>query len=125
MTELLDPNRLARLEVQILEHLRDHAPNFLTASTARSTRTAGDAIETIVCAVLPDLLSDVTGSWIKDLSRRAMADARIQTAGGSVYDIDIKTHRIGTSFSRSNLISVHRLARFYERPENVFLIARR
>lgn len=122
MTELLDPTRLIRLETQILEHLQGHAPEFLTASTARSTRAAGDAIENIVSAALPGLLSDLTGSWVEDLSRRAMADARIQTASGAVYDIDIKTHQIGTKFSRSNLISWRRLAKFYERPENTFLI---
>ncbi|MBA4179680.1 MAG: hypothetical protein C0506_03745 [Anaerolinea sp.] len=113
---------MAELEGQILSHLRTSAPEFLTASTARSTRAAGDAIEDIVCKALPDLLGDITGAWVKDLSRRAMADARIQTASGSVYDIDVKTHRVGTGFSMSNLISWRRLAQFYERPENTFLI---
>lgn len=122
MTELLDPARLHRFESELLGQLTHKVPDFLTTATARSTRAAGDAIERIVSSLLPGLLEDVTGQWVEDLSRRAMADARVRTLSGATYDIDIKTHRIGTTFSRSNIISVRRLAGFYEDPKNVFLV---
>lgn len=111
-----------QLEAQVLGHLRSHAPDLLTASTAGSTRAAGDAIENIVSAALPDLLGDLSGTWAKNLSRRDMADAHFQTGTGARYAIDVKSHLTDARFSMPNLISVFRLAEFYEHPDNVFLI---
>lgn len=116
------PARLRRLESELLTQLQNHRPEFLTASTASSTRAAGDAIQTIVCDELPELVRDITGLWAEDLSRRAMADARFRTEDGTVYEIDVKTHRTDTSFSMPHLISFHRLADFYEDPKNMFLV---
>jgi len=51
-----------------------------------------------------------------------MADLAFSDADGLYCVVDVKTHRMGTSFSMPNLISVERLATFYEDDQNVFAV---
>jgi hypothetical protein len=96
---------------------------FLSASTARSTRAAGDAIQSI----LADHFQSIAGStacinYSSQFARRAMADLAFEDCDGFYYVVDVKTHRIGTKFNMPNLTSVERLARFYEDDKNYFVI---
>ena len=109
------------LEGELLRRLIESSAQVLNSRTSASTRAAGDAIERIVGNLLPELLSDVNGTWESELGARDRADARVQTIDGTT-DFDIKTHRTGRKFSRSNIISVKRLVDFYEKSTNVFVL---
>lgn len=51
-----------------------------------------------------------------------MADLAFEDIDGSYYVVDVKTHRESTKFNMPNLMSVERLARFYEDARNYFVI---
>ena len=51
-----------------------------------------------------------------------MADMAFNDPDGAYYVIDVKTHRLSTSFNMPNLTSVERLARFYEDDSNYFVV---
>jgi hypothetical protein len=97
--------------------------DFLSGSTVKSTRAAGDAIEDILSESFELLLTD---QWCKTYSsqfaRRAMADLAFNDHDDFYYVIDVKTHRLSTKFNMPNLTSVQRLARFYEDDSNYFVV---
>ncbi len=97
--------------------------DFLSGSTVKSTRAAGDAIVDILSESFELLLTD---QWCKTYSsqfaRRAMADLAFNDHDDFYYVIDVKTHRLSTKFNMPNLTSVQRLARFYEDDSNYFVV---
>lgn len=97
--------------------------DYLSASTANSTRAVGDAIQDILGSNLQQVLSeDVCKNYSASFARRAMADLAFEDDNGFYYVIDVKTHRLSTKFNMPNLTSVERLARFYESDKNVFAV---
>jgi len=94
----------------------------LSASTAASTRAAGDAIQSIIEVHFPTLLTEHIGEYSANFARRAMADHAFKDSVGNYHVVDVKTHREGTAFNMPNLTSVDRLARFYEDDNNCFVI---
>jgi len=109
------------IEMGVQELLNSHE-EFLSPSTARSTRAVGDAIESI----LGDSFETILGAWCKEYSatfaRRAMADLAFTDIDDFYYVVDVKTHRTDTKFNMPNLTSVRRLARFYEEDTNYFVL---
>lgn len=96
---------------------------FLSASTAKSTRAVGDAIQDILCDRFKALIGDdVCRKYSVDFARRAMADLAFEDSEGCYYVVDVKTHRLSTTFNMPNLTSVDRLARFYESDDNFFVV---
>lgn len=107
------------------ERVRDtinNSPDFLSGSTARSPRAAGDAIESIVAASFDQILGERCGEYSSSFARRAMADIAFKDRAGLYYIVDVKTHRLDTKFNMPNLTSVERLARFYEDDSNFFTV---
>lgn len=51
-----------------------------------------------------------------------MADLAFNDKDGNYYVVDVKTHRLDSSFNMPNLTSVERLARFYEDDKNYFVV---
>jgi hypothetical protein len=51
-----------------------------------------------------------------------MADLAFNDRDGNYYVVDVKTHRLDSSFNMPNLTSVERLARFYEDDKNYFVV---
>ena len=51
-----------------------------------------------------------------------MADMAFADPDNNYYVVDVKTHRLSTSFNMPNLTSVERLARFYEDDGNYFVV---
>ncbi len=51
-----------------------------------------------------------------------MADLAFRDVDGLYYLIDVKTHRLDTTFNMPNLTSVRRLTRLYEDDTNYFLV---
>jgi len=98
------------------------APEFLSSLTASSPRAAGDAIQLLV----EEKFEAAAGAWCAEYSsafaRRAMADLAFKDKEGFYCIVDVKTHRQDTKFNMPALVSVERLARFYEDDMNVFSI---
>ena len=96
---------------------------FLSGSTAHSTRAAGDAIQEVLSRDFPSIVGeDVCVNYSSEFARRAMADMAFEDPDGNYYVVDVKTHRLSTSFNMPNLTSVERLARFYEDDRNYFVV---
>lgn len=100
--------------------LLNSQPDFLSPSTINSPRAAGDAIQDVLSRSFDAVLGDLRAEYSADFVRRAMADFAFTDADGLYYVVDIKTHRVGTSFNMPNLTSVERLTRFYEADNNYF-----
>lgn len=95
---------------------------YLSASTAKSTRAVGDAIQDILGDRFKSLVgTDICKDYSADFARRAMADLAFEDYEGFYYVVDVKTHRLSTTFNMPNLTSVDRLARFYESDDNFFV----
>ena len=103
--------------------IKDHINSlggFLTPETADSTRSVGDALETLLADKFETFLGDWCKEYSSDFSRRAMADMAFTDVEGIYTVVDVKTHRVDTSFNMPNLTSVERLVRFYESDSNFF-----
>jgi len=105
-----------------LKDFLNRQEDFLSPSTARSTRAFGDALEGILGQHFDRILGDWCAEYSADFARRAMADLAFSDVDGLYYVVDVKTHRADTKFSMPNLTSVERLARFYEDDRNYFVI---
>lgn len=109
------------IERKVQEFLNGHE-EFLSSSTARSTRAAGDAIEDILGGRFDTILGDLCAEYSADFARRAMADIAFRDTDNFYYVVDVKTHRTDTKFNMPNLTSVERLSRFYEDDTNYFVL---
>ncbi len=96
--------------------------DFLSPSTAQSTRAAGDAIEGILSENFDTFLGNWCAEYSANFARRAMADLAFKDIDGFYYVVDVKTHRMDTRFNMPNLTSVQRLTRFYEDDSNYFVV---
>lgn len=105
-----------------IRDLVNNSPDFLSRNTAHSPRAAADAIESIVAAAFDGLLGEHYIQYSSGFSRRAMADLEFRDRDDLTYVVDVKTHRIGTEFSRPNVTSVKRLTQFYEDDRNFFAV---
>lgn len=120
-SRIFSTNRFEDLAKQTKEFLSDHE-DFLSPSTARSTRAVGDAIEGILGEHFQSILGEDCAEYSANFARRAMADLAFKDKDGLYYVIDVKTHREDTKFNMPNLTSVERLARFYEDDANYFVL---
>jgi len=90
--------------------------------TAGSTRATGDAIQSLIEEKFENILGELGGEYSANFARRAMADLAFKDKHKNYYVVDVKTHREETAFNMPNLISVERLARFYEDDANFFVV---
>jgi hypothetical protein len=111
----------ADMPERILQVLRSQG-DFLTARTAGSPRATGDAVQEILSENFQQVLGDCCREYSTGFARRAMADLAFKDTNGFFYVVDVKTHRSDTKFNMPNLISVERLARFYEDDSNCFAV---
>ncbi len=110
------------VESNIKNYLNQHR-DFLSDSTAKSTRAVGDAIQIILAEKFNTILGiDFCKNYSSDFARRAMADLAFEDVNDFYYVVDVKTHRTSTKFNMPNLTSVERLARFYENDRNYFVL---
>lgn len=96
--------------------------DYLSLSTAGSTRAVGDAIQYQLESSFDTILGDEAANYSANFARRAMADLAFEDREGFYYVVDVKTHRTSTLFNMPNLTSVERLARFYEDDKNYFVL---
>ncbi len=96
--------------------------DFVSTRTVTSTRAVGDAIQDSLTESMGLILGDYVSNYQPTFARRAMADLAFFDKSGFYYAVDVKTHRLDTAFNMPNLISVERLARFYDDDENYFVL---
>lgn len=120
-SQLFTPTIRQAVESKVLKLLNEHA-DFLSESTAESTRAAGDAIQSIIEDKFEAILGEHCAEYSASFARRAMADLAFKDKAGNYYLVDVKTHRESTAFNMPNLTSVDRLARFYEDDTNYFVL---
>ena len=96
--------------------------DFLSPKTIDSPRAVGDAIQTLLSENFERILGSMVGDYSASFARRAMADLAFYDKSKNYYVVDVKTHRLDTKFNMPNLVSVERLARFYEEDSNFFVI---
>lgn len=118
---IFSSDRYRELADRTKEILNAHE-DFLSPSTARSTRAVGDAIEGILGQHFEEILADDCAEYSADFSRRDMADLAFKDKDGLHYVVDVKTHREDTKFNMPNLTSVERLSRLYEDDAKYFVL---
>lgn len=102
--------------------LLNQQTDFLSEYTVNSPCAVGDAIQSLLEKQFGQILGDVAKNYSSDFARRAMADIAFEDTYENYYLVDVKTHRLNTSFNMPNLTSVERIARLYEDDKNVFSI---
>lgn len=98
------------------------APDFLSALTASSPRATGDALQKLIEEKFESIIGGWCAEYSSSFARRAMADLAFRDREGFYCIADVKTHRQETKFNMPALVSVERLARFYEDDMNIFSI---
>jgi len=120
-SQIFNATKHKQLERKIVTVLNAQ-PDFLSSRTASSPRAVGDAIQTILAEKFQMLLGNLAGEYSSEFARRSMADLAFTDKEGFYVVVDVKTHRLETSFNMPNLTSVERLARFYEDDRNYFAV---
>ena len=109
------------IESKTLSLLKHNAQNIMNQHTMRSPRAVGDAIQDFLAVNFYVCISEELKSYRSDFERRSLEDFAFEIED-NYYAVDCKTHNVSTHFNMPNLISVERLARFYENDNNFFMI---
>ena len=110
--EAFDLDNIAQ---DVLDNLRANATNIVTGIPLTSPRAIGDAVQSYLGEEgLNTVLSNFGIDVRSEFSRRAMEDMAFMDSNGNYYAVDVKTHNTGTEFNMPNLISVRKLANFYQ-----------
>jgi hypothetical protein len=120
-SQIFNATKHKQLERKIVTVLNAQ-PDFLSSRTASSPRAVGDAIQTILAERFQSILGNLASEYSSEFARRSMADLAFTDKEGFYVVVDVKTHRLETSFNMPNLTSVERLARFYEDNRNYFAV---
>jgi hypothetical protein len=120
-SKIFHTSKYREIETNIVTHLNDK-PDYISKATASSTRAVGDAIQEILSAELGELLGGLGKEYTPTFARRAMADLAFKDIDDLYYVVDVKTHRLETSFNMPNITSVKRLSRFYEDDDNYYVV---
>lgn len=97
-----------KIEKKIQNFLNSQT-DFLSPRTINSPRAVGDAIQDLLAENFDEILGDLSLNYSSDFARRAMADLAFNDKDGNYYVVDVKTHRLDSSFNMPNLTSVERL----------------
>jgi hypothetical protein len=116
-SKVYSSERRAAIEQRTLELL-----NAAEDLVAGSPRGVGDAVQELLSERFQEVVGDLAAEYNPSFARRAMADLAFTDVDGGYHVIDVKTHRADAKFNMPNLVSVERLARFYEDDANVFAI---
>ncbi len=120
-SEIFYSDTRKQIESRTMEFLNSQE-EFLSTTTASSTRAVGDAMQNLLEASFDAILGNLSATYSANFARRAMADLAFEDKQGFYYVVDVKTHRTDTKFNMPNLTSVERLARFYEDEKNYFVL---
>lgn len=113
--------RKPRLEIETkIKDFINGQLDFLSERTISSPRAVGDAIQSIFDENFGTILGRYSKDFSSNFARRAMADLAFNDIEENYHVVDVKTHRLDTTFNMPNLTSVERLSRFYEDDKNNF-----
>ena len=118
---LFSSEKYKKISIKIRDFINGQA-DFLSPRTMESTRAIGDAMQDLLADNFGKLLKDEIKEYSAEFARRAMADLAFTSNDNFYHIIDVKTHRLDTTFNMPNLTSVERLARFYEDDKNYFVV---
>lgn len=107
---------------EMIVHFFNNHEDFLTLSTAKSTRAVGDAIQDLLAENFEEIMGDECRNFKSDFTRRDFEDMAFSDSDGFYYAVDVKSHRLDTKFNMPNLTSVARMAKFYHDDKNYFVI---
>ena len=115
---------LDELSEKILSILNRDCMHIVSKNSMSSPRSIGDAVQDFLAnRGFAEAIRDCDVPLItSDFSRRSMEDIAFEDNNGNYYAVDVKTHNLSTQFNMPNLISVKRLANFYENDYNTFCI---
>ena len=114
-------NKYREIEKKILSFLNEQK-DFLSSRSINSPRAVGDAIQSVIADNFPIIFRSIVKECFSSFPRRAMEDFAFTDKDGFYYGVDVKTHRLDTKFNMPNLTSVKRLAEFYEKDLNYFIL---
>jgi len=120
-SELFFTNQYETIQDEIKSFI-NRQEDFVSSRSTTSTRAVGDAIQNLLAESMGTILARYAREYQPSFARRAMADLAFFDNDGFYCAVDVKTHRIDTDFNMPNLISVERLARFYQDDENYFVV---
>ncbi len=120
-SEIFYTDTYKKIEVEIKTFFNKY-PDFLSKDTVSSTRATGDAIQHILEENFKGILGKLSKDYSINFARRAMADLAFTNHKDLYYVVDVKSHRLETKFNMPNLVSVERLARFYQDDKNYFVM---
>ena len=120
-SQIFYTDKYKKLEKKITNFLNSQT-DFLSPRTINSPRAVGDAIQDLLADNFDKILGDLSSNYSSDFARRAMADVAFNDKDGFYYVVDVKTHRLDSSFNMPNLTSVERISRFYEDDKNCFVV---
>lgn len=96
---------------------------FTSRRVIASPRSVGDIAQEVAAERMASCFPQgIIADFSNAFARRAMADVAFSDFDGNYFVVDVKTHNKSTRFNMPNLISVERLARFYEDDSNFFVI---
>lgn len=110
---------------RVLDLLKREGTSLLSSHSVSSPRAVGDAVQEFLasenglCTCLP---KEFLKQFESGFERRSMEDMAFYSVDGKYFAVDCKTHNKQTAFNMPNLISVQRLAKFYENDTNTFCI---
>lgn len=123
MNALLTPSILRQAGDNVLSLLTSRAARLFPTRALASPRAVGDAVQSFLGENLDKCFpANTIRHFENGFERRSMEDMAFYDYAGHYYAVDVKTHNTGTHFNMPNLISVRRLARFYENDTNTFLV---
>lgn len=120
-SRILDEQTLRCIESAV-KGIVEREGGVLSTTTSASTRAVGDAIQSVVSHGFESVLGDRVTEFVADLPRRSMADFAFTDDYGTRHLVDVKTHRVDTSFNMPNLTSVKRLIDLYEETDVFFMV---
>lgn len=119
---IFEEKHLKLFQNNVLNYLKS-CSDFEDKRLVNSPRAVGDVVQEVIGENLNSFFADgLVNNCNNSFARRAMADMAFFDTENNYFVVDIKTHNKSTSFNMPNLISVDRLARFYEEDNNYFVI---
>lgn len=109
---------------RVLTLLQKEGTSLLNIQALNSPRAVGDAVQEFLASE-SGMRNCFPEGFLKQFEsgfeRRSMEDMAFYS-GDNYFAVDCKTHNLRTVFNMPNLISVQRLAKFYENDTNTFCI---
>jgi hypothetical protein len=121
-SNLLSRESRRAIETKALAFLQANVGAYIGAAI-NSPRAVGDITQELIANNFQMFVpAGAISNYTQEFARRAMADLAFHDAERCYYVVDVKTHRLDSSFNMPNLTSVERLARFYQDANNFFIL---